>query len=242
MIQLVVMENETVIEIFDQIAPNYDRTNRILSGGVDLYWRRKMASLLPNCEKIRLLDCATGTGDQLLSLLKSCRRIHQAIGIDLSAEMLKIGREKLQPYAHKATFKQCSATDIPYLDNTFECATMSFGIRNVDNVPLCLQEIHRVLQPQGRALILEFSLPSNRLIQKLYLFYLNRILPGIGKLISAHPDAYSYLARTIQAFPHGEAFCELMREAGFQSVKAHPLTCGIATIYQGDKSQNDGPF
>ncbi len=229
------MENQPVIQIFDEIAPTYDRTNRILSGGVDLYWRRKMASLLPKTEKIKLLDCATGTGDQLLSLLKYSPRIHQAVGIDLAEEMLKIGREKLQPYAHRASLRKASATDIPYSEDTFDCATMSFGIRNVDNVPLCLREIHRVLRPQGRALILEFSLPKNRMIQKSYLLYLNKLLPSIGKLISAHTEAYSYLARTIQSFPQAEAFCKLMREAGFQSVKAHPLTFGIVTIYEGVK-------
>jgi demethylmenaquinone methyltransferase / 2-methoxy-6-polyprenyl-1,4-benzoquinol methylase len=229
------MENQPVIQIFDEIAPTYDRTNRILSAGVDLYWRRKMASLLPKMEKIKLLDCATGTGDQLLSLLKRSPRIHQAVGIDLAEEMLKIGREKLQPYAHRASLKKASATEIPYTEDTFDCATMSFGIRNVDNVPQCLREIHRVLRPQGKALILEFSLPKNRMIQKSYLLYLNKLLPSIGKLISAHTEAYSYLARTIQSFPQAEAFCKLMREAGFQSVKAHPLTFGIVTIYEGVK-------
>jgi demethylmenaquinone methyltransferase/2-methoxy-6-polyprenyl-1,4-benzoquinol methylase len=229
------MENQPVVQIFDEIAPTYDRTNRILSGGVDLYWRRKMASLLPKTEKIKLLDCATGTGDQLLSLLKYSPRIHQAVGIDLAEEMLKIGREKLHSFSHRATLKNASATDIPYTEDTFDCATMSFGIRNVDNVPLCLREIHRVLRPQGKALILEFSLPRNKMIQKSYLLYLNKLLPSIGKLISAHTEAYSYLARTIQSFPQAEAFCKLMQEAGFQAVKAHPLTFGIVTIYTGVK-------
>jgi demethylmenaquinone methyltransferase/2-methoxy-6-polyprenyl-1,4-benzoquinol methylase len=229
------MTNQPVFQIFDEIAPTYDRTNRILSGGIDLYWRRKMASLLPKTEKIKLLDLATGTGDQLLSLLKNSPRIHQAIGIDLAEEMLKIGRTKLKAYAHQVTLKMASATAIPYLENTFDCATMSFGIRNVDNVPQCLREIHRVLRPQGRALILEFSLPTNRWIQKTYLLYLNKFLPYIGKLISAHEQAYTYLARTIQAFPQAGTFCKLMDEAGFRSVKAYPLTLGIVTIYMGEK-------
>ena len=227
------MANQPVFEIFDAIAPTYDRTNRILSGGIDLYWRRKMASFLPKKEKIQLLDLATGTGDQLLSLLKNSRHIHQAVGIDLAEEMLKIGRSKLKGYP--VTLKKASATDLPYSEDTFDCATMSFGIRNVDHVPQCLREIHRVLRPEGRALILEFSLPKQKWIQKSYLLYLNKLLPRIGKLISAHTEAYTYLARTIQAFPQAEAFCQLMQEAGFRSVKACPLTLGIVTIYQGDK-------
>jgi demethylmenaquinone methyltransferase / 2-methoxy-6-polyprenyl-1,4-benzoquinol methylase len=229
------MEEQPVFEIFDTIAPTYDRTNRILSGGIDLYWRRKMASLIPPTEKIKLLDLATGTGDQLLSLLKNSSRIHQAVGIDLAEEMLKIGRTKLKAYDHLVTLQKASATAIPYLENTFDCATMSFGIRNVDNVPGCLREIYRVLRPKGRALILEFSLPTNKWVQKTYLLYLNKLLPHIGRLISAHEMAYSYLARTIQAFPQAEAFCKLMEEAGFSHVKAHPLTFGIVTIYQGEK-------
>jgi demethylmenaquinone methyltransferase/2-methoxy-6-polyprenyl-1,4-benzoquinol methylase len=229
------MTDQPVFQIFDAIAPTYDRTNRILSGGIDLYWRRKMASLLPKIEKIKLLDLATGTGDQLLSLLKNSPHIHQAVGIDLAEEMLKVGRTKLKNYAHQVTLKMASATAIPYLENTYDCATMSFGIRNVDNVPGCLREIHRVLRPNGRALILEFSLPTNKWIQKTYLLYLNRLLPHIGKLISAHEMAYTYLAKTIQAFPQAGAFCKLMEEAGFRSVKANPLTLGIVTIYQGEK-------
>jgi demethylmenaquinone methyltransferase/2-methoxy-6-polyprenyl-1,4-benzoquinol methylase len=229
------MTDQPVFQIFDAIAPTYDRTNRILSGGIDLYWRRKMASLLPKTEKIKLLDLATGTGDQLLSLIKNSPRIHQAVGIDLAEEMLKVGRTKLKNYAHQVTLKMASATAIPYLENTFDCATMSFGIRNVDNVPGCLREIHRVLRPNGRALILEFSLPTNRWVQKTYLLYLNKLLPHIGKLISAHEIAYTYLAKTIQAFPQAGAFCKLMEEAGFHSVKANPLTLGIVTIYQGEK-------
>jgi len=229
------MTDQPVFEIFDTIAPTYDRTNRILSGGIDLYWRRKMASLLPSAEKIKLLDLATGTGDQLLSLLKNSNRIDQAVGIDLAEEMLKIGRIKLKSYADRVTLQKASATAIPYLENTFTCATMSFGIRNVDNVPGCLREIYRVLRPKGRALILEFSLPTNKWIQKTYLLYLNKLLPHIGRMISAHEEAYTYLAKTIQAFPQAGAFCKLMEEAGFSSVKANPLTFGIVTIYQGDK-------
>ena len=141
-----------------------------------------MASLLPSAEKIKLLDLATGTGDQLLSLLKNSKRIDQAVGIDLAEEMLKIGRAKLKAYDHMVELKTASATAIPYLENTFTCATMSFGIRNVDNVPGCLREIYRVLRPEGRALILEFSLPTNLWIQKTYLLYLNKLLPHIGRL------------------------------------------------------------
>ena len=218
---------------FDQIASKYDLINRILSGGIDLYWRRKVGSFLPKHEKIKLLDCATGTGDQLLTLLKN-PSIHQAVGIDIAQEMLAIGQQKLKPYSHRAKLKMATATAIPYLDHTFDVVTMSFGIRNVDNVQGCLQEIYRVLAPKGRTLILEFSIPQQKHVKKGYLLYLNQLLPKIGKLISTHSEAYSYLSRTIQSFPHGQKFCNLMKAAGFQNVKAHPLSFGIVTIYPGD--------
>ncbi len=223
-----------VVEMFDKIAPTYDRTNRILSLGIDLYWRWKLQSLLPHGNKLKLLDCATGTGDQLLALMKS-RRIHQAVGIDLSEEMLKIGRKKLAPFAHQIELKCASGTEIPYLENTFDAVTLSFGIRNIDPPLKCLQEIYRVLRPKGRALILEFSLPAKSWVQNPYLFYLNKVLPQIGKRLSGNREAYSYLARTIQSFPYGEAFCGLLQEAGFQKVKGYPMTGGIVTLYVGEK-------
>lgn len=221
--------------MFDEIAKKYDRNNRVLSGGVDLYWRRKMASFVPKSDRLKLLDCATGTGDQLITLLKNAPSICDAVGIDIADEMLELAKRKLAPWAHKAKVRNASVTKIPYNDCSFDLTTISFGIRNVDDVPKCLREFHRVLTPGGRALILEFSLPKMVVIQKLYLLYLNRLLPTIGRWLSSHIEAYTYLAKTIQTFPHGEAFCTLMKEAGFSAVKAHPLTCGIATIYSGEK-------
>lgn len=220
--------------MFDEIALKYDQTNRILSAGIDLYWRRKVGKFLPPISQIKLLDCATGTADQLLTLVRH-HTVHQAVGIDIAPKLLAIGREKLKEYAHLAELKEASATAIPYLDNTFDVVTISFGIRNVDDVQKSLSEMHRVLSHRGRALILEFSIPKLSLVKQGYLFYLNRILPHLGKWLSAHKEAYSYLARTIQAFPHGTSFCQLMEGAGFKDVKAHPLSLGIVTIYQGDK-------
>ncbi len=229
------MSKETITEMFNQIAPRYDCVNRILSGGFDRYWRWKLAASLPSSPKLHILDCATGTGDQLLSCFKHAPHLHQAIGIDLAENMLKIGKTKLKRYQHATTLLQASATEIPFLDSTFDCVTISFGIRNIGEPLLALQEMHRVIRPGGRLLVLEFSTPTLPLLRKGYLFYLNKFLPSIGKFFSSHPDAYSYLAKTIQTFPQGEAFSQLMQESGFRDIKIRPLTLGIVTLYSADK-------
>lgn len=225
-----------VWKMFNQISPTYDRTNRILSLGIDQYWRKKVARFLPHKDKIRLLDCATGTGDQIFSLMKKSRRVHQAVGIDLASEMLRIGKKKLKkkPYAHQVMLKQASVLALPFVDNSFDCATISFGIRNVPDVDASLKEIFRVLAPQGRILVLEFSLPKNQKIKAAHLYYLRHWMPKIGAFISKDKNAYTYLNETIETFPHGKNFCALLENAGFKNVAAHPLTFGVVTLYQGD--------
>lgn len=226
-----------VCEMFDAISPTYDRINLILSMGIDRYWRKKMGAFLPVQENIFLLDCATGTGDQIFSLMDNSPVISSAVGIDFASNMLDIAKEKTdkKSYRHKVSFRQASAMEIPYPESTFDCATVSFGIRNVSDVPLCLTEVFRVLKRGGKFLVLEFSIPKNPLIKTGHLFYLRRFLPAIGGLISKNKQAYSYLNRTIETFPSGESFLQLLQAAGFAKTRAHPLTFGIATIYEGHK-------
>lgn len=225
---------EQVAQMFNTISPTYDRTNRILSLGIDQMWRKKMIQHLPNKKGIQLLDLATGTCDQLLLLMQS-GKIGSALGIDVAEKMLEIGKKKVARFGERVELKVASALDLPIERETFDCATMTFGIRNVEDPLLCLKEMHRVLRGGGRALILEFSLPENRLIRPFYLFYLRHILPYVGKMVSKNGEAYSYLQRTIQSFPYGEAFCSLMREAGFEKSVAYPLSFGVATLYVGEK-------
>lgn len=227
-----------VWKMFDRISRTYDLMNRVMTGCLDIVWRKKMAEFLPSFNSIRLLDCATGTADQLIALVKKCPQIDTAIGIDLAAEMLQIGRKKAArlPYADKISFQVASALEIPFPEDFFECVTMSFGIRNVTNVTKCLSEILRVLKPSGRVLILEGSMPEKQPLRTLHLWYLRYILPRLGRWIARQKEAYDYLNRTIETFPSGEGFCAYLRQAGFTSVKAHPLFGGIVTIYQGDKS------
>lgn len=224
-------------KMFDTISKTYDKTNRLMTFGLDLYWRRKMASFLPAGHNLCLLDCATGTADQIISLMKSSNKIEKAFGIDLSEEMLEIGRSKLskKPFHKKVQLQNASALALPFSDETFDCVTLSFGIRNVTDVELCLREILRVLKPGGRALILETSLPKAKLLKTFHLFYIRKILPLVGGWISKKKQAYKYLNKTAETFPHGKTFCNLMEQAGFESVQHNPMTFGVVSIYQADK-------
>lgn len=228
---------DQVWEMFDRIAHRYDTLNRILSGGIDIHWRKKLIQCLPSRPQLTLLDLATGTADVLLTLCKSVPGIKHADGMDLSEKMLDIGRQKVQQ-AHLESTITLSTGDagaIPAADNTYDAATISFGIRNVPSVSECLQEMHRVLKPGGRALILEFSTPTNPIFRKAYFTYLRHVLPRIGANLSGDSHAYRYLNQTIESFPSGQDFADLMITAGFSNVQYTPLTLGIASIYQGDK-------
>lgn len=226
-----------VWKMFDRIAHRYDLLNRMLSLGQDVVWRKKVARHLPEQPELHVLDVATGTGDLIIFMQQANAAVKSGIGIDMAEKMLEYGRPKLEKagISDRFSLKTGNAVAIPFSDNQFDATTISFGIRNVIDVPKALSEMHRVLKKNGRALILEFSLPNNALLRGLYLFYFRNILPRIGGLISGDSFAYRYLNDTVESFPYGEEFCNLMRDAGFRDVKMAPLTFGIATIYQGDK-------
>lgn len=226
-----------VWKMFDRIAGRYDLLNRMLSFGQDVVWRNRVARHLPGKQNMRILDLATGTADQLISIFKHNKNAESAIGIDMAEMMLEVGRTKLEKrnLNESISLQTGNAVKIPFSDQSFDATTISFGIRNVNDVSESLREMYRVLRPNGRAIILEFSLPGNALIRSGYLFYFRHILPRLGSLISGDSYAYKYLNQTVETFPYGRAFCELMTNAGFDNVKATPLTFGIATIYQGDR-------
>jgi len=231
------LEKTSIPLTFNKISKRYDLVNRILSFGIDLYWRKKVHRYLPIHPSIRLLDLATGTADQIISIMNATRNVKSVIGIDLAADMLSIGKRKIQhkPYSHQISLLEADACSLPLNEDTVDCVTMSFGIRNVPDVQKCMREMHRVLAHRGRALILEFSMPKNNLVRFFHLFYLRKILPVIGGLLSRNKDAYTYLNKTIEAFPSGKTFCALLEEAGFTNVQAVPLTFGIATLYIAEK-------
>jgi demethylmenaquinone methyltransferase/2-methoxy-6-polyprenyl-1,4-benzoquinol methylase len=220
--------------MFDQIAPTYDRINRLMTFGLDRLWRKRLARFLPQKPHLHLLDGATGTGDQIIALLSHKKSFARIVGIDLSKEMLALARKKCP--AANVSFQEASLLELPFEEQSFDCVTLAFGIRNVTDVARALSECHRVLSSGGRLLILEGSLPQYRLIRSLYLLHLRVVLPWLGARVSKHKGAYRYLNQTIETFPCGAAFCALLKEAGFVTATAHPMTLGSVTLYVGEKA------
>jgi len=223
--------------MFDRIAGRYDLLNRLLSMRRDVAWRKRLAKSLPDGEALRVLDLATGTADVLLNLHANTGRVALGIGVDKSPGMLEIGKEKVRDSGAKClSLVRGDAEFVGFQGESFDAVTIAFGIRNVPDVPAALREMHRVLRPGGRALILECSVPANPLLRAPYLVYFRHILPRIGGYISGDADAYRYLNLTVEAFPRGEDFCALMRDAGFENVTHAPLTFGVAALYTGDRA------
>ncbi len=212
--------------LFDRIATTYDTVNRVLSFGIDSLWRKKVVQRLPQGA---ILDLACGTGELALAIAE--KEGVEVTGLDLSEGMLEVARRRTE--GHSITLIHGDAQELPLPEASFDATTIAFGIRNVPDVPAALAEMHRVLRPGGRTLILEFSLPANRLVRAFHCFYLRHILPRVGGWISGDREAYRYLNTTIESFPYGEDFLSLVREAGFSECSATPLTLGIATLYEG---------
>ena len=230
-----------ICRMFDRIAPRYDLLNHLLSFGQDFFWRRKAAKYLNSSRngKLEILDLATGTGDLLISLFRKNRNITKAVGLDISENMLAICREKIN--SHKLTEQislvQADAAGIPLPENSFDAVTIAFGIRNTADTFETLKEMHRILRPGGISLILEFSLPANRILRKCYLFYLRRFVPLLGRVVSGDDYAYSHFGKTVENFYSADDFRALMKEAGFLNVQASQLTFGVVCIYRGYKAE-----
>lgn len=223
-------EKRNVWQLFNKIAPYYDLINRILSFGIDRLWRRRMARFVRNGDTV--LDIATGTGDVVSSILKE-RKVELVVGIDRAENMLSKARKKIKD--RRITFLMADGMRLPFKDRSFDAVTISFGIRNMSNPMLCLSECYRVLKEKGRIIILEFSLPEDRVVRFIYLFYLRRILPFMGRMISGDRHAYRYLNRTIELFPYGDKFLDMLKGIGFKKTSYFPQTFGVCMIYVGEK-------
>ncbi|NQU38922.1 MAG: bifunctional demethylmenaquinone methyltransferase/2-methoxy-6-polyprenyl-1,4-benzoquinol methylase UbiE [Lentisphaerae bacterium] len=228
---------EGVAQLFDRIAPTYDLLNRLLSFRRDVAWRRRLVDRIPRNRPVRLLDLATGTADVLITAHRRVPTLTGAVGIDMSEQMLVHGREKLTRLGLDGAIElqQGDATALDLADGSFDVATIAFGIRNVMDTPAALGEMLRILKPGGRALILEFSLPRNRVVRAIYLCFFRHILPGLGGLVSGDPKAYTYLNQTVETYPYGPAFIRILDEVGFTECSCTPLTFGIASLYSGHK-------
>jgi demethylmenaquinone methyltransferase/2-methoxy-6-polyprenyl-1,4-benzoquinol methylase len=226
-----------VTELFDRISPVYDLVNRVVSFGIDKRWRRALLPHVPAGTDQTLVDLATGTADQILALSKS-PYIGKFYGFDLSTNMLALGQKKLakRGLKKKTLLQVGNALGIPVASQFCDIATISFGIRNVTDPLKCLSEMHRILKPGGACFVLEFSIPTSKLVKAPYLFYLRKILPRVGSLLSKNKEAYTYLNKTIESFPSGNAFLQMMETAGFTSCKQIPLSFGIASLYLAKKN------
>ena len=233
-------KKEQVAQMFDAIATNYDGLNRVISFGIDVSWRKKVLQLVANTKPETILDIATGTGD--LAILMTKTDAKEIIGLDISAGMLEIGKQKIneKKLDHKITMVLGDSENIPYPDNYFDAITVAFGVRNFENLEKGLAEILRVLKPNGIFVILETSVPTRFPYKQGYAFYTRFILPLIGKLFSkaifcALNVFFKYLSDSANIFPFGEALNNILRKIGFIDVKHLPQTFGVATIYHASK-------
>jgi len=222
--------------MFNSIAPRYDVLNRMLSGGVDQQWRRVVMKEVLDSQPQRLLDVATGTAD--LALMAARKGVPQVIGVDIADQMLEVGRRKVSKadLDRRVELLNGDAEKLPFSDRQFDVATVAFGVRNFEDLAAGLRQIHRVLRPGGKLIVLEFSRPRVFPVKQLYAFYNRFILPAVGSLVSGDSGAYTYLPESIAVFPEGDEFLNWMEEAGFTQRKARRLTFGIASVYVGHRA------
>lgn len=221
--------------MFDAIAARYDLLNTVLSGGLDRYWRRRAIASLRLSGQDRVLDVCTGTADVALAAIRGGAA--RVVGVDFSGAMLAHGLDKVSAAAlgDRIHLVRGDAMNLPAASGSVNAATIAFGIRNVQRPEVGCQELFRVLKPGGRIAILEFGTPHNPIFAPVYHWYSNHILPRIGRFVSRHEGAYSYLPESIGAFAYGSEFCQILRAAGFSQVEARPLMMGAVYLYTGQK-------
>ena len=229
-------KTQIVKQMFDDIAPTYDRLNHILSMSIDKLWRRRVVRIVRNLKAVKIVDMATGTGDLAIAMAKKIAG-STICGIDLSPEMLEVARQKVarQGLNQRISLMEGNAEKLEVESSSVDAITIAFGIRNFENKEKCLVELHRVLNSGGHLVILEFSNPTNRLIGWLYRIYSHKILPFVGGLISRNRSAYEYLPNSVDSFPNPDAFMEMIRAAGFTNISRRSQSFGIAQIYIAEK-------
>jgi demethylmenaquinone methyltransferase/2-methoxy-6-polyprenyl-1,4-benzoquinol methylase len=230
-------KKEQVEEMFDSIAPTYDKLNHILSLNIDRIWRRRVMRIVRRSKAVKIMDVATGTGDLAIAMAKRVDRT-QILGVDLSEEMLAVARQKVQKQGleERIMLEKGDAENLTMVaDGSIDAVTVAFGVRNFENMERGLREMWRTLRDGGKLVVLEFSIPKNRFIRWIYAQYSHRIIPRIGSLISKDKRAYVYLPESVDEFPSPEHFTEMLHEAGFKSVKRRSQSFGIAHIYEAIK-------
>lgn len=226
-----------VADVFDSVAARYDLMNDLMSGGVHRLWKRFTIELSGVRAGHRVLDIAGGTGDLALKFSKLVGHEGRVVLADINASMLAIGRDRLIDAGKldNLDFVQADAQHLPFADDSFDCITIAFGLRNVTDKDQALRSMYRVLKPGGRLLVLEFSKPGNPLLSKIYDNYSFQVLPRLGKLITNDADSYRYLAESIRMHPDQETLKDMLGDAGFRQVSYHNLTGGIVALHRGIK-------
>lgn len=225
-----------VEKLFDNIAPEYDKYNHTASFGFDRSWRRKAIRKLGEYRHDRILDVATGTGDFAIQTFKMLEP-RELVGVDLSEGMLSVGREKAERagLSGKIRFLKDDCSCLSFADGSFDAVTIAFGMRNFENLDVCLKELLRVLDVGGHLVILELSEPKNAVVRMLFRLYSGTVMPLLGKLMSGDLKAYEYLPESIRAFPQGEVMKGILERAGFRDVEFKRLTMGVCTMYVARK-------
>ena len=230
-------KKEQVEQMFDNIAPTYDKLNHIMSLNIDRVWRRRVMRIVRRAKAHKIMDVATGTGDLAIAMAKRVDRT-QILGVDLSEEMLAVARRKVekQGLEERIMLEKGDAENLSMVTTeSIDAATVAFGVRNFENIERGLSEIYRTLKPGGKLVVLEFSMPKNRLVRWVYSQYAHRLLPRIGGMISKDKQAYTYLPDSVEEFPAPERFAEMLRSVGFTRVKTRSQSFGIAYIYDATK-------
>ena len=229
-------KKEQVADMFNNISGTYDFLNHFMSLGIDIIWRKKAIRALKTVKPQRLLDVATGTGDFALEAINILQP-SKVIGVDISEGMLAVAREKIAKKGLEDRFEVTlgDSEKLPFSDSAFDAVTVAFGVRNFENLEKGLSDIHRVLRPGGKAVILEFSKPKHFPVKQLYHFYFNHITPLIGRVFSKDYRAYSYLPESVAQFPDGKQFTDILQRVGFHTAVTRPQTFGICTIYIATK-------
>lgn len=225
-----------VRDMFDSIAPAYDFMNRAMTFGIDRRWRSIAVGMLKNKRPKTILDIATGTADLAIKLAKELNP-DNVTGVDLSQGMIDVGINKVrhEGLSDKVTLLQADCLALPFPDNSFDCATVAYGVRNFEHLLQGYTEMLRVLRPGGTLCVIELSTPTSPLVKPLYKFYTSCIIPTAGRLVSKDVRAYSYLPESIAAAPQGERMLCLMKEAGFTNCRCRTLTFGTCSIYIAEK-------
>ncbi|AFV00067.1 bifunctional demethylmenaquinone methyltransferase/2-methoxy-6-polyprenyl-1,4-benzoquinol methylase UbiE [Simiduia agarivorans] len=226
-----------VAGVFHSVAAKYDLMNDVMSGGIHRLWKRFTIELSGVRSGHKVLDIAGGTGDLSHKFARLVGPEGQVILADINESMLRVGRDKLTDLGHAGNlhYAQADAQYLPFPDNTFDCITIAFGLRNVTDKDLALRSMLRVLKPGGRLLVLEFSKPTSGLLEKVYDTYSFRLLPFMGKVIANDADSYRYLAESIRMHPDQETLKSMMDDAGFVETRFYNMTGGIVALHKGIK-------